>query len=156
MKIFKQILKIIAIILIVIAIVYLIAAALVAMGALSAATVSASVLGGFGFLTFTSAWPLLMIALGAIALAFIVDADTAKKTMAKAKDGIVSVVDSVVGVVSGATGSVIGGIGTALSKSGIIGWALLAGGVFVGYKILTKPKDPTVRFEGTEELSRVQ
>lgn len=142
MKFFKNILKIIAIILIIIAIIYLIAAVMVYMGVASAGAVSASILGGFGALTFASAWPLLWIALGAIALAFIVDADSSKKALSAAADGVSTVVDKVVGVVSGAAGSVVGGIGSAISKSGILGWLLLAGGAFVGYRILTKPKDP--------------
>lgn len=142
MKFFKNILKIIAIILIIIAIIYLIAAVMVYMGVASAATISASILGGFGALTFASAWPLLWIALGAIALAFIVDADSAKKALSAAASGVSTVVDKVVGVVAGATGSVIGGIGDAISKSGILGWAALAIGLFVGYKVLTKPKQP--------------
>lgn len=156
MKFFKNILKIIAIILIIIAIIYLIAAVMVYMGVASAGAISASILGGFGALTFASAWPLLWIALGAIALAFVVDADTAKKKLSAAADGVSTLVDKVVGVVAGATGSVVGGIGTALSKSGILGWLLLAGGAFVGYKVLTKPKDPKLTIENTGARPDVQ
>ncbi|UNI73400.1 hypothetical protein ER16_Medium2 [Pseudomonas phage ER16] len=83
-------------------------AVLVYAGVVTGAAVSASILGGFGALTFTSAWGLLAISVGAVALAFIVDADTAKKTLNKAVEGVAGLAGAVGGVIGGAAGAAAG------------------------------------------------
>lgn len=137
-KLFKAILKIIAIILIIIAIIYTASGALVYMNVITAASATAWL--GFGVLTFTSAWGLLAVAALAVGLAFIVDKETAQKTLSKVVDGVTSIVGAAGSVVAGAAGAAVGGVLSGLTDSGIIPVIALGVGGYLLFRYVTRDK----------------
>lgn len=142
-KLFKNILRIIAIVLIIIAIVYLIAVLLIAAGALlpaSAAVLLPAAAAGLG------AWGvglgLAIVATGAIALANVIDHDTATKTFSNITSGLASAGRDVVRGAGTILNEVVDQAGR-IASTGLSAFAIpliIVGGFFL-YKNRSKTGD---------------
>lgn len=130
---FKKLLKIIAIILVILAFIYLFAALLAFAGAFSAGVAVGTSWLGFGFLTFTSGWGLLIAAVASYTVAYLVDPKTARETADKIVAAGGDLIES--------GGELIGSAGSAIIKS-VSPWLIAAAAAFIWWRTKSNRQEP--------------
>lgn len=131
-KLFKNVLRIIAIVLVIIAIVYLILAVMYFAGALSLTQV------GFLLPTLTltagnAGWLLLLTSVGSLAVAHVVDYDSASRATSSAVGGVAEAAGAVVRGAGSVLGAVVDSVASVVTSavSRFLPLAALVGGYFL-------------------------